>query len=478
MEAAGEGGGLRKSSTGIEVIAGITVFFACAYIVFFAPATLSAIGFDYGAVVTATCLACVAGCLAVAAVPRLPNVLAPATAIIYLSVDAVRAKFGAEVPAAEAVAGVLAASLGAGLCVFVVSILPSARHGSQRVALLELVPPPLQAAVVSGIGGLLAGSAMRSVGGGRTAAVPDGSRLDAIVFVVGVALIILIELSFKRAAHKVRRESPAQGRKAALLELGSSSAILVSILFMIAASPLLQDFQAVPAFAIGVASGLDDVGALWDLREDGWVLGLGLAMLFTLLIDFVGSPYDFRQLAESEAARPSEAQVRSGYWTDAAMMVAMPFIGLTPSVYFGENHAGRLAGGRTWRVALVAGGLFAGLGVLIVVSSLLGWRINAFISPFVLAPAIFWIGIKIIGERMIVSYDEESIRLSPKNVTIPAAISSVVGAVYSFPAAIFLGFSVYLVLVCLDSRSEGLSLKEWPVFALTVLAGVTAALSG
>ena len=53
----------RKSSVRTEVIAGITTFMTMAYIIFVNPAILSEAGMDFGAVMTATCLASAAGTL-------------------------------------------------------------------------------------------------------------------------------------------------------------------------------------------------------------------------------------------------------------------------------------------------------------------------------------------------------------------------------------------------------------------------------
>ena len=47
----------NRTTVRTEVIAGVTTFLTMAYIIFVQPAVLSAAGMDFGAVLTATCLA-------------------------------------------------------------------------------------------------------------------------------------------------------------------------------------------------------------------------------------------------------------------------------------------------------------------------------------------------------------------------------------------------------------------------------------
>jgi len=67
----------RKSSVRTEVIAGITTFMTMAYIIFVNPAILSEAGMDFGAVMTATCLASAIGTLIMGLYANYPFALAP-----------------------------------------------------------------------------------------------------------------------------------------------------------------------------------------------------------------------------------------------------------------------------------------------------------------------------------------------------------------------------------------------------------------
>src|SRR5947207_4253077 len=61
-----------------EVLAGVTTFLTMAYIIFVQPAVLSAAGMDFGAVLTATCLASALATLLMALLANYPIAVAPA----------------------------------------------------------------------------------------------------------------------------------------------------------------------------------------------------------------------------------------------------------------------------------------------------------------------------------------------------------------------------------------------------------------
>jgi AGZA family xanthine/uracil permease-like MFS transporter len=68
----------RGTTVRIEALAGLTTFLTMAYIVFVQPTVLSAAGMDFGAVMTATCLASAAATLLMAFLANYPIAVAPA----------------------------------------------------------------------------------------------------------------------------------------------------------------------------------------------------------------------------------------------------------------------------------------------------------------------------------------------------------------------------------------------------------------
>ena len=70
---------LKEHGTNVktEIIAGLTTFFAMAYIIFVNPSYLSATGMDHTAVLVATCLSAAIGCFLTAFLANVPFAQAP-----------------------------------------------------------------------------------------------------------------------------------------------------------------------------------------------------------------------------------------------------------------------------------------------------------------------------------------------------------------------------------------------------------------
>ena len=71
------------STAGTEVRAGGVTFLTASYIIFVQPAVMVQAGMDFGAVMTATCLASAIGCLLMGLVANYPIALAPGMGIKY-----------------------------------------------------------------------------------------------------------------------------------------------------------------------------------------------------------------------------------------------------------------------------------------------------------------------------------------------------------------------------------------------------------
>jgi len=137
------------STVAVEVMAGLTTFLAMSYIVFVQPAILSTTGMDFGAVMTATCLASALATLLMGLSANYPIALAPAMGHnVY---------FAFTVCGAAAAGGMGLAwptALGAVFVSGVVFLLLS-RFGF-RERLLNAVPASLKHAIAVGIGLLIA----------------------------------------------------------------------------------------------------------------------------------------------------------------------------------------------------------------------------------------------------------------------------------------------------------------------------------
>jgi len=73
----------QNSDVVTELRAGVVTFFTSSYIIFVQPAVLPNAGMDFGAVMTATCLASAIGCLIIGLWANDPIALAPGMGINF-----------------------------------------------------------------------------------------------------------------------------------------------------------------------------------------------------------------------------------------------------------------------------------------------------------------------------------------------------------------------------------------------------------
>src|SRR5438034_4288139 len=127
-----------------EVLAGVTTFLTMACIIFVQPAVLSAAGMDFGAVLTATCLATALATALMAVLANYPIAVAPAMGHNFFFAYSV--VLGMKVPWRVALGGVAIAG-----AVFILT----AGIGL-RERLITAIPASLKHAIAAGIGLLLA----------------------------------------------------------------------------------------------------------------------------------------------------------------------------------------------------------------------------------------------------------------------------------------------------------------------------------
>jgi AGZA family xanthine/uracil permease-like MFS transporter len=169
-----------------EVVAGATTFAALSYIIFVQPAVLSGAGMDFGAVMTATCIASAFATALMGLVANYPIAVAPAMGHNFFFVFAVT-QLG--VPWQVA--------LGADFLAGALFVLLAAFRF--REAIVDAIPPCLKAAIPVGIGLLIAFVGLRW--GGIIVANPGSmvrlGRLTApapILALAGFLLISVLEL--------------------------------------------------------------------------------------------------------------------------------------------------------------------------------------------------------------------------------------------------------------------------------------------
>src|SRR5947207_11471220 len=123
-----------------EVLAGVTTFLTMAYIIFVQPAVLSAAGMDFGAVLTATCLATAFATMLMALLANYPIAVAPAMGHNFFFAYAV--VIGMKVPWRVALGGVAIAGI-----LFVITA-----GVGLRERLITAIPASMKHAIAAGIG--------------------------------------------------------------------------------------------------------------------------------------------------------------------------------------------------------------------------------------------------------------------------------------------------------------------------------------
>src|SRR5437660_12001524 len=127
-----------------EILAGVTTFLTMAYIIFVQPTVLSAAGMDFGAVLTATCLATALATALMALLANYPIAVAPAMGhnffFAYSVVLAMKVPWRVALGAVAIAGTMFVLTAGIGL----------------RERLITAIPPSIKHAIAAGIGLLIA----------------------------------------------------------------------------------------------------------------------------------------------------------------------------------------------------------------------------------------------------------------------------------------------------------------------------------
>ncbi|TAJ10824.1 MAG: NCS2 family permease [Nitrospirae bacterium] len=314
-----------------EVLAGTTTFLALSYILFVQPAVLSTTGMDFGAVMTATCLASAFATLLMGLSANYPIALAPAmghNVYFAFTVCGAVAAGGMGVPWEMALGAVFVSGL---------LFLGLSRFGF-RERLLNAVPDSLKQAISVGIGLLIAFVGLQwagivvarpgiLVGLGRLGSPPVLLSLFGLVLTAGLL---------------------ARGNRAAILwgitvtTLAGLALGLVSYHGILSAPPSLRP----TLFKL-------------DLRDLFSHQGLLIVFVFFFLalFDTIGTLVGVSQqagfLKDGRLPRAEKALT-----ADAAGMTVGALLGTSTVTSYVESAAGVAAGGRTGLANVMTAGLF------------------------------------------------------------------------------------------------------------------------
>jgi len=411
-----------------EIIGGLSTFMAMAYIIFFNPAILQQAGMDFDASVMATCLASALATVIMGVWARYPIAQAPG--------------LGLNVFFALTVVVAMGKSWNVALgCVFIAGVIFMILSAFRvREAIMDLIPPDLQAAIAVGIGLLIAMVGLWHAG---LIASDPGALIKlgpihhpaAILSIAGLVILSILVLC------KIK------------------GAILWSMLLTLGLGLLFgvieyQGILSAPASLSPVFLKMDIMGALNP--ETATVI---LVFLFMAMFDTVGTLVGIGNQAgfmkDGKLPRASQA-----LFSDALGSTVGAMIGTSTVTSYVESAAGISAGARTGFANLITGLMFVLMIFFLPIARMAGGGIEAgpgqLLHP-VTAPALIYVG-SIMMENVI--------RINWKDyaIALPAFLIILgISATFSIAAGLGFGFITYPIFMLIAGRGGKV---HWMVYIL------------
>ena len=419
--------GFDSSQTTIrkEIVAGITTFLTMSYILAVNPAMFSELeGMPGGSVFTATALAAIVGCLAMAFIGKLPFGLAPGMGLNAFFVYSVCMGMGYSWQFA------LTAVLIEGL-IFIILTATNVRE-----AIVNAIPLSLRNAIGAGIGLFIAFIGLNSAG----VVVDDPATLVALGDITsGSALLAFIGLII--TGFMYARNIPG--------------AILIGIVVtMLIGIPLgVTEFR-------GVLSTPESLSPIfcqfaWDQVFTLDMLVVVFTFLFIDMFDTVGTLVGVCTKAKMTDNKGNIARLKEAFMADSIATTVGAMLGTSTTTTYVESAAGVAQGGRSGLTALSVAGCFA---------------IGLFFSPLFLsipaaatAPALIIVGLLMLEPVKNIPFEDFS-------ESIPAFVCLIaMPLTYSISNGILLGMIAYVLMNMICGKFKKLSPMMYILAILFIL---------
>jgi adenine/guanine/hypoxanthine permease len=472
--------GTASNQKRTDIVAGLATFTAMSYIIFTNPAVLQPIGMAAGPVLLWTCVVAFAATATAGYVLGSPTGLACGMGLnLFLAQYAMQGTPNAIQGTANATQRaqipwehLLVTCLLVSIVVFLLSLAPTRRN------LIAAIPPQIFAAIKAGVGGLLVKVSLTEiarVAGTKTVVGGEAIGLRAAIaaFLFGLAVILVTKGVY---AQYVKNHPDNTGRQE--VQLLDSSSLILSVIAMIPLClwlHLSQQMTPVPG-QFWIWNGAD--APLAQLANgEYWIacVPFAIAVFFIMMMDIAGSPVEYVRKGnpgENLPAQSKNAIIRRSLLIDSSFNILAPLAGISPVVYYAENHVGWSAGGRSgWTAATVAAGflVFALIGLM---SIWHGWPISEWIPKFAVMPALFFVGLMIIAGSFALRFKPPAVAPAAADAAaatdagareplgrvlffLPAAITVVMVTNTSFDSAIAAGILSYALISSLPSEFVG-----------------------
>lgn len=413
-----------KTTIRTEIVAGITTFLTMSYILAVNPTMFSELDMPGGAVFTATALAAIVGCLAMAFVGKLPFGLAPGMGLNAFFVYTVCMGMGYSWQFA------LTAVLIEGL-IFIVLTLTNVRE-----AIVNAIPLSLRNAIGAGIGLFIAFIGLKSAG----VVVENGATLVALGDITsGSALLALIGLIV--TGFMYARNIPG------------------SILIGIIVTMLIGIPMGVTEFK-GVLSAPESVGPIfckfeWDKIFTLDMLVVVFTLLFIDMFDTVGTLVGVCTKAKMVDEKGNIARIKPAFMADAIATTVGAVLGTSTTTTYVESAAGVAQGGRSGLTALSVAGCFA--------VALLFSPLFLSIPAAATAPALIIVGLLMMEPIKNIPFEDfsESIPAFVCMITMPLT--------YSISNGILLGMIAYVLMNMVCGHFKKITIAMYILAVLFIL---------
>ena len=433
------------TTLGREVIAGLTTFFAMAYIIVVNPTLLSESGMEWGAVFLATIIASIIGTLIMGLVANVPYAQAPGMGLNAFFVYTVC--FGLGFTWQQALSMVFIC----GLINIIITVT------KLRKFIIKSIPRSLQNAIGGGIGIFVAYLGLLNVGiinfGSGVPALSTLNQPTFWLFLIGLALTIV------------------------LLVCNVKGAILIGIVV----TAVLGIPMGVTSFTEACAALPTTFGAIFtsaglpSLFTDAAKLPLVLVTIFSFSVSdtfdtigtFIGTGrrtgiFSDEDEKTMETNSGFKSKMDRALFADATATSIGAIFGTSNTTTYVESAAGIGAGGRTGFTSVIVALCFA-------LSAFLATFVSAI--PFAAtAPALVVVGVMMMSAFKEIKWDDF-------NEAVPAFFAGVFMALcYSISYGIAAGFIFYCIVKICKGKAKEVHPILWVVTALFILNFILLAL--
>ena len=432
------------TTAGREVVAGLTTFFAMAYIIAVNPTLLSQSGMEWGAVFLATIIASVTGTLVMGLVANVPYALAPGMGLNAFFVYTVCFTLGFTWQQALSMVFIC------GLLNIFITVTKIRKY------IIKAIPRSLQNAIGGGIGIFVAYIGILNVGivtfSSGVPALATLNQPSFWLFLIGLALTIILLVCNVKGAILI-------GIIVSSL-LGIPMGVTVTtetVSFAEACSQLPSTFGA-----IFTSAGLPSLFA--DPAKVPLVLitifSFSLSDTFDTIGTFIGTGrrtgiFSDEDEHSMETTPGFKSKMDRALFADATATSIGAILGTSNTTTYVESAAGIGAGGRTGLTSVVVAVCFA-------VSAFLATFVSAI--PFAAtAPALVVVGIMMLSAFREIQWDDFS-------EAVPAFFAGIFMALcYSISYGIAFGFIFYCVVKCCTKRAKDVHPILWVATILFIL---------